>query len=110
MKEKIERFMIGRYGIDQLSGGLNTLFLILMLISLISQNSIFLYLALIPLFYNYYRMFSKNFSKRYNENRIYTNFMSPVYNMEEKLKNKKRDIPNYKYFHCKKCCQELRIP
>lgn len=115
MLERFKKFMIGRYGVDQLSGGLNTLFLILTLIGFISKNTLFLYLALIPLFYNYYRMFSKNFSKRYNENRIYTNFMSPVYNMVDKIKNKimkykKRDKANYKYFHCKKCGQELRIP
>ena len=60
-------------------------------------------------------MFSKNFSKRYNENRIYTNMMSPVYNFVDKIKykyqkNKKRDKKKYKYYHCKNCGQELRIP
>ena len=115
MMEKFKKFMVGRYGVDQLSNGLNTLFLILALIGLFTKNQIFLLLALIPMFYNYYRIFSKNFSKRYNENRIYTNVMSPFYNFMDKIKSKfvkkkKKDKVNYKYFHCKKCAQELRIP
>jgi hypothetical protein len=115
MKEKIRQFMIRRYGVDQLSNALNILFLILMLLGMFTKQSILLIIALIVEFYNYYRIFSKNFSKRYNENRIYTNFMSPVYNLidkikKEMIKNKKRDKKNYKYFHCKKCSRELRIP
>lgn len=115
MLEKFKKFMVGRYGVDQLSNGLNFIFLLFVIIGLLSKKSLFLVLALVPMIYNYYRMFSKNFSKRYNENRIYTNFMSPVYNMVDKIKNKimkykKRDKANYKYFHCKKCGQELRIP
>lgn len=122
MLEKFKKFMAGRYGLDQLSNGLNVLFFIMVLIGLFSKNTLVLYLSLIPLFYNYFRIFSKNFSKRYNENRIYTNMMSPLYNLIDKLKDKfnrmklnlqkkkKRDKTKYKYYHCKNCGQELRIP
>ena len=115
MLEKFKRFMAGRYGVDQFSNGLNFIFLLFVIIGLLSDNAIFLYVAMIPMIYNYYRIFSKNFSKRYNENRIYTNFMSPYYNWLDKVKKKiqkeqKRDRKNYKYFTCKSCKQELRIP
>ena len=115
MFEKFRKFMVGRYGVDQLSNGLNLLFMLMVIVGLLSDNKMFLYLALIPMIYNYYRIFSKNFSKRYNENRIYTNFMAPYYNFIDKIKNKiqkqqKRDYKNYKYFTCKSCKQELRIP
>lgn len=122
MLEKFKKFMAGRYGLDQLSNGLNVLFFIMVLIGLFSKNTLVLYLSLIPLFYNYFRIFSKNFSKRYNENRIYTNMMSPLYNLMDKQKDKfnrmklslqkkkKRDKTKYKYYHCKNCGQELRIP
>ena len=66
---------------------------------------------------SYYRMFSKNFSKRYNENRIYTNLMSPVYDLLDKIKgffNRKikrfKTRKEYKYFKCPNCKQELRVP
>lgn len=115
MLEKFKKFMVGRYGVDQLSNGLNFIFLLFVIIGLLSKKSFFLVLALIPMIYNYYRMFSKNFSKRYNENRIYTNIMAPYYNWLEKITKKlqkyqNRDRKNYKYFTCKSCKQELRIP
>lgn len=115
MLEKFKKFMVGRYGVDQLSNGLNFIFLLFVIIGLLSKKGLFLVLALIPMIYNYYRMFSKNFSKRYNENRIYTNIMAPYYNWLEKITKKlqkyqNRDRKNYKYFTCKSCKQELRIP
>lgn len=115
MFEKFKKFMAGRYGVDQLSNALNVLFFILVIIGLFTRNTLILYLSLVPMFYNYFRMFSKNFSKRYNENRIYTNMTAPVYNYFQKLKlkfqsKKKRDKKKYKYYHCKNCGQELRIP
>ena len=101
MKDKFRKFMTGRYGVDQLSNGLNVLFFILVILGILTRNNIILFLSLVPMIYNYFRMFSKNFSKRYNENRIYTNMMSPVYNFIDKIKykfqkNKKRDKKKYK--------------
>lgn len=115
MKEKIRQMLSGRYGVDQLSQALNMIFLILSLIGLFTHQTVILVLALIPLIYNYYRMFSKNFQKRYNENRIYTNMTAPIYNFFQRLKlnfrkKQKRDKTKYKYYHCKNCGQELRIP
>lgn len=109
--------MRGRYGVDQLSNGLVFLFFILILIGILTRNTIFTWIALIPMILSYYRMFSKNFSKRYNENRIYTNLMSPVYDLLDKIKgffNRKikrfKTRKEYKYFKCPNCKQELRVP
>lgn len=114
---RFKQFMQGRYGVDQLSNGLMFLFLILILLGIITQISIFTFLAIIPVVYSYFRMFSKNFSKRYNENRIYTNFMSPYYNFTDKLKRKMQKKMNrmkskktHRYFKCPNCKQELRVP
>lgn len=86
MSDRFRNFMRGRYGVDQLSNGLVFLFFILILIGILTRNTIFTWIALIPMILSYYRMFSKNFSKRYNENRIYTNLMSPVYDLLDKIK------------------------
>lgn len=112
MMEKFKRFMMGRYGVDQLSNGLNFLFFILFLCGLIFKANFLFILGIIVLVFMYYRIFSKNFAARYNENRIYTNFMSPVYNLFDKIKLKftRKKDKNYKYFKCKNCHQELRIP
>ena len=117
MSDRFRNFMRGRYGVDQLSNGLVFLFFILFLIGILTRNTIFTWIALIPMILSYYRMFSKNFSKRYNENRIYTNLMSPVYDLLDKIKgffNRKikrfKTRKEYKYFKCPNCKQELRVP
>ncbi len=117
MSDRFRNFMRGRYGVDQLSNGLVLLFFILILIGILTRNTIFTWIALIPMILSYYRMFSKNFSKRYNENRIYTNLMSPIYDLLDKIKgffNRKikrfKTRKEYKYFKCPNCKQELRVP
>ena len=117
MSDRFRNFMRGRYGVDQLSNGLVFLFFILILIGILTRNTIFTWIALIPMILSYYRMFSKNFSKRYNENRIYTNLMSPVYDLLDKIKgffNRKikrfQTRKDYKYIKCPNCKQELRVP
>ena len=117
MSDRFRNFMRGRYGVDQLSNGLVFLFFILILIGILTRNTIFTWIALIPMILSYYRMFSKNFSKRYNENRIYTYLMSPVYDLLDKIKgffNRKikrfKTRKEYKYFKCPNCKQELRVP
>ena len=117
MSDRFRNFMRGRYGVDQLSNGLVFLFFILILIGILTRNTIFTWIALIPMILSYYRMFSKNFSKRYNENRIYTNLMSPVYDLLDQIKgffNRKikrfKTCKEYKYFKCPNCKQELRVP
>ena len=117
MSDRFRNFMRGRYGVDQLSNGLVFLFFILILIGILTRNTIFTWIALIPMILSYYRTFSKNFSKRYNENRIYTNLMSPIYDLLDKIKgffNRKikrfKTRKEYKYFKCPNCKQELRVP
>lgn len=117
MKEKFLKFMAGRYGGDQLSRDLLILFIVMNLLAMLCGWSILAWLSWLVLILAYYRMFSKNFAKRYNENRLYTNMMGPVYDMVAKIKTffRKylRRIKNwrqYRYFTCPKCHQELRVP
>lgn len=117
MKQKLIEFMRGRYGIDQLNNFLSWLFLFLALIGVFTRQWIFTLLAFVVIGITYFRMFSRNFQKRYNENRIFTNFMGPYYDVKEKVKNffakKKRrhqDKKTHRYFKCPNCKQELRVP
>ena len=75
MKEKFIRFMQGRYGIDQLSKFLLIAGLVIVLISaFLGNNPIALILYLIGwglVIYCYYRVFSRNVSKRYSENQAF---------------------------------------
>ena len=69
MKERLIRFMQGRYGVDQLSKFLLILGLVIVLVSaFLGNNPIALILYLIGwvlVIYCYFRVFSRNVSKRY---------------------------------------------
>lgn len=59
MKEKLARFMSGRYGVDQLSRLYLGIALILLVVSIFSHLGIFYIVGIVLLVYTYYRMFSK---------------------------------------------------
>ena len=68
MKEKFMRFMQGRYGVDQLSKALLVIGLISVLLASFFRGSLigtfFYYVGWFLIIYCYFRMFSKNVSKR----------------------------------------------
>ena len=72
MREKFARFMSGRYGADQLSRFMVTAALVLMVINLFLGWGILSILVLALLVLCYFRMFSRNYQKRYEENLRYT--------------------------------------
>lgn len=83
MKEKLMKFMYGRYGNDELNQFLFKLVFVSLIISLLSGRAslfgeIFYILALIMVVFIYFRMFSKNFNKRYSERTLYLNFNNKV--------------------------------
>ena len=59
-KEKLQRFMIGRYGTDQLARFLSGCILVLLILNLFIRDRILYWLALALLTYCKFRMFSKN--------------------------------------------------
>ena len=70
MKEKLQRFMWGRYGNDRFNQFLLIVALVCLALSFFGLR-IFYVLALALLVYVYYRMFSRNMSKRSAENQWY---------------------------------------
>ena len=73
MKEKFMRFMSGRNGVDELNRFLLIVTLICYFVSIFTNWSILYSVAIVLLFYSYFRMFSRNLYKRSEENRTYLN-------------------------------------
>ena len=95
MKEKFQRFMMGRYGIDAFGKFLLGATVVLWGINLFA-NSKFLYSwALLLLIYEYYRMFSRNASKRYQENMKYLQIKNKVVS---RFKSEKSQLLILTYF------------
>lgn len=110
MKEKIQKFMIGRYGVDEFSKFLLGISTILLLISILKGYTIIYLLALFSLVYSYYRIFSKNYTKRYGENILYLKEKAKLINLFNKKKSRVEQYKTHKFFKCPSCRQELRVP
>ncbi|MEZ3507216.1 MAG: zinc-ribbon domain-containing protein [Lachnospiraceae bacterium] len=109
MREKLQRFMWGRYGSDRLNQVLMVCALIGFLLSFVGGN-LFELLALGLLGYVYFRMFSRNIAKRSAENQWY---LAREWKARRWFQNKKREFGErreYKIFKCPNCGQKLRIP
>ena len=102
----LQRFMLGRYGPDQLSLAMLILAFIVGLVPMLWAKIVTLALAVIV----FYRMFSKNIAKRRRENDWFLKVWSPVKTFFVRLFKGRPDKATHKHFKCPKCAQELRVP
>jgi len=110
MRDKFYRFMSGRNGVDELSRMLSWLVLILLLLGIFTRVGWFTLLAVAVMVYMYFRMFSKNTARRYEENQKYVNFRynrTVSWNRFKKRLSQSRD---YRFFKCPDCKQQVRVP
>lgn len=110
MREKLIRFMQGRYGFDAFSGFLSGTAFFCMVLSLFFRRSPFYLVGIALLLYCYYRTFSKNISARYKENTAYLKYQNRV---TAGLRRKKSEMAQRKTHHiyrCPSCRQKIRVP
>ena len=110
MREKLRQFMIGRYGTDGLNQFLSIASLVLLLIAIISRVSLFIYLGAALLIFCYYRTFSRNISKRTEENYKFYTLKDRVDNKFKGWKEQWANRKVYHYYRCPQCRQKLRVP
>ncbi len=110
MREKFARFMVGRNGADELARFESIFVWVLLLISIFSRTWIFYLLALAVIAHMYFRIMSKNISKRYEENQKFVNFRYRTVVKWDKMKKRMAQRKNYKFFKCPTCKQEVRVP
>ena len=111
MKERLKQFMQGRYGADQLSRFGSILGLIIILAGLFTKVKMVLYIGwAIYIYFGIYRVFSKNITKRYNENIKYMDSTKPLRDFFGKIKGRFKGMKDYKYLKCPNCKKEMKIP
>ena len=105
---KIQRFMIGRYGIDELYKFLFNVYLILFFSNIFLRNSIITKIEFIILFIAIYRVLSKNIKQRRKENKMFLkvkkNIIKPFLNIKRNLQDKE-----HIYKKCS-CGTTLKLP
>ena len=109
MREKLMRFMQGRYGIDQLNSFLMIVCVICFIVNMFIGSIVLTFIAYGTWLFVIFRMFSKNIYARNRENDKYLNFFSPL-SRWLKLKLMSKQDPSNKYFSCPKCKQMVRVP
>ncbi|WP_124067350.1 hypothetical protein [Clostridium sp. E02] len=110
IKERLYRFMIGRYGTDKLGQFLIGAAFILLAAGFLTRIYWFELAAFFVLTVSYIRMFSKNIGKRLGENQ---RFERILFNGQEKYKKWRFKFQQFKKYHiykCPKCGQKIRIP
>lgn len=110
MKDKLRKFMMGRYGIDALSRFIFALALILLVISRFYLRDFFYIISLMTILYGYYRIFSRNKDRRYRENNLYLAYMNKLKKLLHKQKYMFKQRKVYRIYSCPNCKQKIRVP
>lgn len=106
---KLQKFMKGRYGPDDLYNFLFFVYIILIIISLFFNNIILFLLELFILIIMFYRFFSKDIYKRSNENKKFLKLKKQLRNPFNNIKRNKLD-KEHVYKKCFKCKTTLKLP
>ena len=113
MREKMMRYMAGRNGNDQLNLFLYAADAILLIAATLvrGQAGRWMWLAvLILLGYIYFRMFSKNLTRRREENGKYLRLRYSILAGLKLRREKWVQRKDYKFFTCPSCKTMLRVP
>lgn len=110
MREKLQRFMMGRYGTDDLGKFTLYLALILYIINIFLRNRGVSSIITMVVLLGIYRMLSRDHQRRYQENIKFLNWKNKIVS---KFRRKKSDMEQRKTHHiyrCPTCRQKIRIP
>lgn len=109
-RRKLQQFMIGRYGTDQLTHFLNICVVVLLAVNLFARTRILYSLAVVLLIVAYYRMFSRNISARFQENERYMRYRFQVTECLKKWRFRADQARRFHIYKCPGCGQKIRIP
>ena len=109
MRTRLQRFMYGRYGYDQLNWFLLVLYFVLYLLSLITRIGLFHTIGTVGILLALFRVFSRNLPKRRAENAKFLQVAGPAIRWW-KLRRTMAQDKDHRYFKCPNCGQQLRVP
>lgn len=110
MRQRMMNFMRGRYGLDQLNIFIAGFIVFLMLLNLFLRNPVVSVLGFALIVYLYFRMFSRNITKRSDENTLY---LKKTWKIRMRLRKEKGYMQlrkTHHIYHCPSCRQKIKIP
>ncbi len=109
-RERLARFMAGRYGMDQLYHFLLVLCFILIVINIFVGSLIISLVEFIIISYSIFRVMSRNIYKRQQENARFLKLTDKPKKFFNLQKCKHRDRKTHIYKKCPSCHNNLRLP
>ena len=109
LRDWLSNFMYGRYGMDPLGNFSLWAAIILMIIGLFTGSSLIYFLSIVLLIWCYFRVFSRNQSKRLAENDKFMEIKDRIVGVFRGGSRTRKD-KNSAYFRCPHCRQKVRVP
>lgn len=116
MRDKFNKFMQGRYGVDELSrftmGVALALIILTMFVNIVNRSvgSVLDFLGIAAIVYAYFRIFSRNIQQRYAENQKFLQMTSKFRFRFNKEKDLMKQRKTHHIYSCPGCGQKIRIP
>ena len=110
MRERLQRWMYGRYGQDDLNRFLSIFTLLLCVVSLFVQWPILSGLLALLLGWMLFRMFSRNGAARAKENHAFLKVKNRALRPFRRMRKHFAQRKTHRFFRCPQCKQELRVP
>lgn len=108
MRERMTRFMMGRYGSDPLNQVMMIAALVLVFASMLWQPLYVIALAL--MIWVLFRMFSRNVAKRQAEAMAYERVKSSIVRFFKTGAHMIFGTKTHRYYKCPGCKQQVRVP
>lgn len=109
-RERIQQFMMGRYGIDRLYYMLLAICFILIVINLFANSLVISLIESLIFAYALFRVMSRNIYKRQQENEKLNQIIDAIKKFTNLQKCKYRDRKTHVYRKCPSCRNNLRLP
>ena len=110
LKYRFTRFMQGRYGVDSLSRFLSVLLLVLIALGLFVRIPFSGMITFVILVILYWRMFSRDIPKRYEENQKFLQIRDKLLGRFSSFGSNMSQFKDYHIYKCPRCNQKIRIP
>ncbi len=109
-RERFARFMIGRYGMDRFGQFLNAAALVFIAAGFFTRSRLLDTAGLVLLILCYFRMFSRNIGKRFEENQKFERIRFRFSETIRKLRFRFQQSREFHIYQCPSCRQKIRIP
>lgn len=110
MRERLLQFMDGRYGIDHLNKSLSKISVVCLVFSLLFHTLFWYLIALLALGYSYFRMFSRDIPKRYEEDQKFLKLRYHLIVRWNRYVERARKKISHRVYVCPECGQKVRVP